>query len=68
MDLGRTLAASAILGILAVACGHAQAPPKVAPKPAAVDDAQRQAEANACGNHDGGACGAMDPEPRASTE
>ncbi len=68
MDLGRTLAASAIAGILAVACGHAQAPAPAPPRPAAVDDAQRQAEANACGNHDGGACGAMDPEPRASAE
>jgi hypothetical protein len=63
MNLGKSLAASAIAGILAAACGGGQ----VASKTPKIDPAAGGVE-NGCGNHDGGACGAMDSVPPKSSQ
>jgi hypothetical protein len=59
-NFGKTLAVSAILGVLgaaAAACGGASADAK----PATTDpNAGSPTEKHHCGNHDGGSCGAMD--------
>jgi len=58
MDLGRTLAVTALLGVLA-GCGGQQPAGVKAP---ATDPQQANAMGkDGCGNHpDGGSCGAMD--------
>ena len=58
MNLGKQLAVSAIAGILAAGCGGGQGTVK-----GPTTDTAAGSAANKCGNHDGGACGALDPAP-----
>jgi hypothetical protein len=60
MEIGKKLAVSAVLGILAGACAGQEADPKGATAPSA---SAPPGDKHACGNHDGGSCGAHDPAP-----
>ena len=62
MHIGKSLAVSAMMGMLtAAACGG---PPSDAKAPSTDPTPTGTADKHQCGNHDGGSCGAKDHETK----